>query len=408
MESFLATVKKVFISQDDFLKYEKQSGNIADYTKVYNTNKNFTDTDTRFLGAIIFARNSPKLLENYAFPLDKNNLTYPIQGESIIIIKNENEHFWLPYSVTQYPNYREDYKTTEASKERNINPAGESSKSKEYGETSQTGTPNSTGPQSQSDKKKYTVKEKIKFLKPKEGDTILQGRVGNTIRFSEFYLTEDDKTSSPSIFIRNKQNPELDSKKIGELIEEDINKDGSSIYITSNKVKIPFKEEIKKEKVGFKSYPSELNGDQIFLNSDRILLSAKAKEFIIFGKGNTGVITDGRYSVDAKDEIYLHNEKNITIHSKGSNKIFLNSDSGGKIYLGKDSGEGDAGAAVQKMVLGGELVKILGEILDAINQQVYLTPCGPTSTGPTNASQFSSIKSKLKTLLSARNFLSKS
>jgi len=349
MESFLATVKKVFISQEDFLKYEKQSGNIADYTKVYNTNKNFTDTDTRFLGAIVFARNSPFLLENYAFPLDKNNLTYPIQGETIFIIKNENEHFWLPYSVTQYPNYREDYKTTESSKERNINKTGDSSKSKDYNETSQTGTPNTTSPQSQSEKKKYEVKEKIKFLKPK-----------------------------------------------------------ASIYITSNKVKIPFKEEIKKEKVGFKSYPSELNGDQIFVNSDRILLSAKAKEFIIFGKGNTGVITDGRYSVDAKDEIYVHTEKNVIIHSKGSNKIFINSDSGGKIYLGKDSGEGDAGAAVQKMVLGGELVQILGEILDAINQQVYLSPCGPTSPGPTNASQFSSIKSKLKTLLSAKNFLSKS
>ena len=53
-------------------------------------------------------------------------------------------------------------------------------------------------------------------------------------------LTEDDKTSSPSIFIRNVQNPELDKKPIGELVEEDFMKDGSSFYMTSKKVKIKF------------------------------------------------------------------------------------------------------------------------------------------------------------------------
>ena len=57
--------------------------------------------------------------------------------------------------------------------------------------------------------------------------TIISGRVGNTIRFSEFYLTEDGKTSSPGIFIRNKQNSELDNQPIGTLIDEDINKDGT-------------------------------------------------------------------------------------------------------------------------------------------------------------------------------------
>ena len=199
-----------------------------------------------------------------------------------------------------------------------------------------------------------------------------------------------------------------DSKKIGELIEEDINKDGTSIYLTSNKVKVPFTEQVKKTKIAFKEYPNskDLTGDQLFVNSDRIVLSAKAKEFIIFGKGNTGVITDGNYSVDAEKEIYFHNKKNITIHSEGSNQIFLNSDNG-KIYLGKNSGEGDAGAAVQKMVLGGELVKILQELIDAITKQVYLTPAGPSGTGPTNVAQFNSIKSKLKTILAAKNFLSK-
>jgi hypothetical protein len=59
------------------------------------------------------------------------------------------------------------------------------------------------------------------------------------------------------------------------------------------------------------------------------------------------------------------------------------------------------------MVLGGELVQILDELIMAITMQVYATPIGPTALGPVNAAQFNSIKSKLKTILSARNFLSK-
>lgn len=399
LEIFLATVKKVFLKSEDFLDLQQKT----DYVKIHNGNKNFDSKDARFLGAIEFNRVNTKKLENYAFPFDKNNFTYPIIGETVMVIKNADEYFWLPYTVTQYPNYREDYKTTEATRERDL-PVD---KTGNYKETQQTGTPNQSGPPLEDKKKEYTVKEKIKFLKPKVGDTILQGRVGNTIRFSEFFLTPDDKTSSGGIYIRNKQNPELDSKKIGELIEEDINKDGSSLYISTDKVKIPFKETIKKTKVGFTEYPTTYDGDQVFINSDRILLSAKAKEFIIFGKGNTGIITDGRFSVDAKKEIYMHNEDNITVHTKQGKQIFLNSNTSGKIYLGKDGSSGDDGAAVQHMVLAGELKKILEDLIDEINKQVYLTPCGPTAVGPTNAAAFTGIRSRLKVFYSARNFLAK-
>jgi hypothetical protein len=403
LEIFLAKVKRVFIKTEDFLKLDTAN----DFSVFYNSNKNFDSKDTRFLGAIEFDRASGKVLENYAFPFDKNNITYPLPGETVFIIKSSDEFFWLPYTISQYPNFREDYKTTEAGTGISIPNATGDAKSKNYKESQSTGTPNSSNKKDDSLKREYKVSEKIKFLKPKSGDTILQGRVGNTIRFSEFFLTEDGKTTSPAIFIRNRQNPELDSKSIGSLIEEDINKDGSSVYITSNKVKIPFKETITKAKVGFTGYPTDYSGDQFFLNSDRVLMSAKAKEFIIFGKGNTGIITDGRFSVDAKKEIYMHNEDNITIHTKQGKQIFLNSNTSGNIYLGKDGGSGDDGAAVQHMVLAGELKKILEDLIDEINKQVFLTPCGPTATGPTNAGAFTGIRGRLKVFYSARNFLAK-
>jgi len=402
MEAYLASVSKVYLQSDKPLNKD------TDFVKKYNGNEAFDKNDIRFLGAVEFKRESAIDKEGYAFPFDKNNITYPILGETVLILEIGNNFYWLPYSVNQYPNYREDYKTSEVSKEKDIPTSKGDGKNKDYAEA-KAGTPNQSPTQTKSNEKKYEVKEKVKFLKPREGDTIISGRVGNTLRLSEFFLTEDGKSSSPSIFIRNKQNPELDSKPIGEMIDEDINKDGSSIYITSNKVKIPFKETIKKEKIGFKEFPTsdKLKGDQLFVNSDRIVFSAKASEFIIFGKGNTGVITDGNFSVDAEKDIYLHTNKSATIHSKGANQIFLNSDNG-KIYLGKNKGEGAAGAAVQKMVLGGELVKIMGELIDEITKQVYATPVGPTATGPVNAAAFKAIKGKLNTLLSAKNYLSKS
>ena len=404
MESFLATVDKVFPTNTDFLKYEG-----GDAISIYNGNKSFAENDARMYGAITYKFEDTIVTDDYAHPFDKNNFTFPIKGETIIILKVEEQTFYLPYSITPYSNYRRDYSKYEASKEEDTSETSSDSSGKEKREAVQTGGTTS-GPDSDKKDKKYNVNEKIKFLKPLEGDTIITGRVGNTIRFSEFFLTEDGKTSSPAIYIRNKQNGELDSKKIGELVDEDINKDGTSIYITSNKVKVPFLETIKKEKKAFIEYPSsaDLKGDQLYINSDRIILSAKAKEFIIFGKGNTGIITDGRFTVDSAKDIYLHTDKTITLHSKGNNKIFLNSDSGGKIYLGKDTGEGAAGADVQKMVLGGELVKILQDLISAINKQIYATPVGPTPAGPVNRAEFEAIKGRLNTILSARNYLSKS
>jgi len=407
IKSYLVTVDKVFPIDIEFTPNE--TGEDADFVSVYNNNKDFSDKDARMYGAITFIY-PDMTTQYYAYPFDKNNFTMPIKGETVVLLEIDKSNiFWLPYSVTPYSNYRRDYVTyTQLSPTDNTKPQSSSEGGKNLRETKDSGG-TTNAPNTDNSKSNYKVNEKIKFLKPKQGDTIVSGRVGNTIRFSEFHLTEDGKTSSPSIFIRNKQNPELDSKKIGELIEEDFNKDGTSIYITSNKVKVPFNEEVKKEKKGFKDYPNskDLSGDQLFVNSDRIVLSAKAKEFIIFGKGNTGVITDGQYSVDAEKDIYLHTNKNVTIHSAGSNQIFLNSENG-KIYLGKNKGEGAAGAAVQKMVLGGELVKLMGELIDEITKQIYATPVGPTSPGPTNVAAFKAIKGKLNTLLSAKNYLSKS
>ena len=400
VKAFLAKVVTIYPINAPFDK--REVGNAP----VYNTNKEFTNEDIRLYGAITYAYEDEIITEDYAQPIDKNNFTLPIVGETVIILKIEGETYYLPFSSTPYPNYRETIRLKLAGKP--VDNSLEETGAKDFNQQIATGGPDKTPPSTKETSGGYKINEKIKFLQPKNGDTILSGRVGNTIRFSEFFLTEDGKTSSPGIYIRNKQNQELDSKPIGTLVDEDINKDGTSVYITSGKIKIPFKETIKKQKVAFKDFPSsdKLKGDQLFVNSDRIVLSSKASEFIIFGKGNTGVITDGNYSVDAEKDIYLHTNSKVTIHSAGSNQIFLNSENG-KIYLGKNQGEGQVGAAVQQMVLGGELINLFQELIIAIGAQNYLTPSGPSKVGPENFSDFTRISNRLKDILSSTNFLSK-
>ena len=81
IHSYLAVVTKVYLKSDKELDKEN------DYIKIYNDNKNFDSNDIRFLGAIEFARESAIINEGYAFPFDKNNMTYPILGETVLIIE---------------------------------------------------------------------------------------------------------------------------------------------------------------------------------------------------------------------------------------------------------------------------------------------------------------------------------
>lgn len=87
----------------------------------------------------------------------------------------------------------------------------------------------------------YTFKEKyVRNLQPFEGDVILQSRFGQSIRFgSTVALLRDSNTWSkfgpngdPITIISNQQGTRPGSTKFETLVE-DINRDGSSIYMTS-------------------------------------------------------------------------------------------------------------------------------------------------------------------------------
>lgn len=419
IESFLATVVKVLLEPKDFEDLKKDE----DYIMLYNNNSSFfqengKEKNTSYLGAIVWNADYSIKKPNYAFPFDKNNITYPIEGETVLILQIGKVYYWLPYSKTQYPNYRQDYITLKKSKQREYSDAANANINNDYKETNQTGTTNKNSKTENeiTNQKQYKSDEKIKYLKPYIGDTIITGRLGNTIRLSQNFKNGD---KSPVIIIRNGQSETTTNKPIGELVEEDINNDGSSVYVTSGNVNVPLdfsKIDKVNNKQAWKEFPESdrLLGHQLYVNSDRIVLSAKASEFIILSKGNSGVITDGNFSIDTKKSVFVNTEDTVEFLSKNDNYVVMSPTKGGKIYIGKKidntnelSTTPTKDTDVQQMVLGNVLVSIIEELITAINQQQYLTPSGPSKIGPENIKSFNEIKNKLNTVLSNRVYLSK-
>ena len=150
----------------------------------------------------------------------------------------------------------------------------------------------------------------IRALKRYEGDTIVESRFGSSIRFGAYgpdveinksdsgYKNYKEGTGNPWLLLKNRQADIDETNKVTNhpktYVTESINNDGSSIHLTSGKTISDFKTECKKSMFGavaeeqsnfspnylsttdFK-YP-ELSGDQIVINSDRIIFSARKNE----------------------------------------------------------------------------------------------------------------------------------
>jgi len=270
-----------------------------------------------------------------------------------------------------------------------------------YSETSETGTPNSGGDGDRSNKLgEYFESTQINPLKYYEGDKIIQSRFGQSIRFSGY--NNEENIFAPTIILRNRQNDlSIDELKEFEITEEDVVEDGSTIAITSGDYELAFTPgtadiPLETEPI-YHVPPDELKGtDQILLNSGRIIISSKDSEMMFFSKGDYSFISDGKLSIDnglAGAEIDLNGEYRTTTND--NNMYFLGGS--GEIYLNTEE-------TTEPLVRGETLLGLLEELIDAINVQIFQTPCGPTAPGPTNKPTFNQIKSKLNTFLSTLNY----
>ncbi len=210
-----------------------------------------------------------------------------------------------------------------------------------------------------------TFKEKSKVfpLYPYEGDHILEGRWGNSIRLgstTKFNSYPNDWSSEggdgdPITIIRvNKPNPS--STQEGWLpTTENPSSDESSIYLTSTQ-KIPFfPSSFKTDSFGddpSPSSPSEYQGNQILVDSGRLVLNAKQDSILLSSPNIIHLSAGGSVHLDCSDKIVL---------------------STGKIYLTNRF-------ASERAVLGDALLLELQKLLPAL--EGIAQACTNASAGP--------------------------
>jgi hypothetical protein len=98
---------------------------------------------------------------------------------------------------------------------------------------------------------------------------------------------------------------------------ENVNKDGSSIQITSGKTTSKFVSVVEKPMISGK-WPvkvSALNGDQIVINSDRLVFSSKVNEMLFFSKKRIGMTTDSELHLDSLERMTFTSMKTATINA---------------------------------------------------------------------------------------------
>lgn len=246
----------------------------------------------------------------------------------------------------------------------------------------------------------YKFQQPLHKLKLYEGDLLYETRFGQSIRFSAY--NNPKKTFSPSIIIRNGESPLNQIKPKNQSIEENLNMDDSVIALTSNQYEIPFipgttdengKSDFETKPESFLNYPSKLSGNQILLNSGRLIFSARNGEMIFYSKKNYGFISDGGLSIDNKLGIDINVRDGVNVITNDTDVVMFTGN--GKIFLGSKD--------LEPMVKGKQLVQLLGELLDAIGDLQFKTPAGPSAIGSENRKVFESIKGKLNNVLSNLN-----
>lgn len=232
----------------------------------------------------------------------------------------------------------------------------------------------------------------INPLQANPGDTLFEGRLGQSIRFGGYkgaHSTNIDSSNNgkPIIIISNGQ---IKTTNGNDPIYEDINEDFSSMHFVSDHI-VPLKP-ANKERGAYDTPPIAFDkyiGNQIILNAGRVVLNAKEESLFLSAKESVG-INAKTVNIDASD-FYCVDAK--------------------RIYLGKKA---RAASAKEPVILGTQLENWLVALLDTLSsvstamQTATSVSGGPVTqlnlVGPELASAVSSLKAQIKLFQSKKVF----
>jgi hypothetical protein len=159
----------------------------------------------------------------------------------------------------------------------------------------------------------FQVNDKVRSLTPFEGDTLIEGRFGQSIRFGSSNIirstkntwsTNRDSNGKPiTIIINGQGRPSAQNADKFVTTVEDISRDDSSIYLTSGQVLNTLSiSEIKSAK-----YEFPYKGNQAIVCSDRVMLYSKKENVLLYSKQEIGI--------SAIKPVNIYSSENVIVNS---------------------------------------------------------------------------------------------
>jgi hypothetical protein len=258
------------------------------------------------IGAIFYEivnKSGTKSYPNFALPYDSQLKTYPLINEIVLLISlpnqsmglvssNESYFYMSPLGIWNHPHHdaypnvldgindeeqTRDYPTTTSGSVRRVT------------DGSTEIDLNSSNPSQNT----FVEKVNIHPLMPFMGDSLLEGRHGQSLRFGSTAKSNSEKENNwsdsgtngdPITILRNGQ-PSKVSDEGWIPITENINNDLSSIYLTSTQ-KIPYNlsKEEKEKWIDPPIFPGQYILPQILLNASQISINSKEDSILLSSK----------------------------------------------------------------------------------------------------------------------------
>ena len=294
----LAEVKKVYVTENDL---PKDNDGVPKY---------------ELLGGIEFKKiiGKGKSSGLPAKSLNPNLKQVPVAGEYVLIQRFFGHYYYTPQvNVFNSPN-----NSSYQGYDTRFQKINKSITSNETIEQDNTGiVENKSANQVRTLGDKFLPNFNFRQVIPEEGSVILNGRFGNSIRLGS--NIKNSLQDSPNIKLRAGQLQdvtkfgeeslveELNTKPIAAGVEENINSDGSSMWMTTDETVSLTPATLEDPNI----YPSSVapevfDGKQIILNSGRLIFNSKEDGILGFSNGPIDLSTLDVFSVSAKQRLDLY------------------------------------------------------------------------------------------------------
>ena len=360
-------------------------GELAEVIKVYSTEDQLEESpindepDYKLIGAIRFRKiySQQNLSDDQlmiAYPLNLNIVDFPVRGETVFIQKIYDKFYYTDrVNIYNNPN---NSSAIGSSQKFNV---GKIKKSKKTLDTAESGVVEDTSSTSDVFLGEYFRPNfNIRSLIPNEGDTLIQGRFGNTIRLGSVDNAPTIKLRAGQISDFEKFDEgdalieELSEKTINTSLEENINLDASSMWMTTDETVSLTPATIEDPNIyPTEVAPAEFSGKQIILNSGRLIFNSKENGILGFSNGPIDFSTLNTFGVSAKQDLNLYSPtisigrdtktKNLSLES---NEVVINATDG---YITNIANKiellGSGLKAASPAVRGTELREVLEEMI---------------------------------------------